>query len=47
LTVPPLLAAVHDFAVIATKLPARTTQEAVLTGRPHAALDAASAGIVH
>jgi enoyl-CoA hydratase/carnithine racemase len=34
-------------AVIATKLPARTTQEAVLTGRRYAALDAASAGIVH
>lgn len=35
------------FAVIATKLPARTTQEAVLTGRRYAALDAAAAGIVH
>jgi Delta3-Delta2-enoyl-CoA isomerase len=35
------------FAVIAAKLPGRTTQEAILTGRRYGGLDAAAAGIVH
>lgn len=35
------------FAVIAAKLPGRTTQEAILTGRRYGGPDAAAAGIVH
>jgi enoyl-CoA hydratase/carnithine racemase len=35
------------FAVIAAKLPGRTAQEAILTGRRYGAPDAAAAGIVH
>lgn len=35
------------FAVIAAKLPGRTAQEAILTGRRYGGLDAAAAGIVH
>lgn len=34
------------FAVIATRLPARTAQEAILTGRRYGGRDAAAAGIV-
>jgi enoyl-CoA hydratase/carnithine racemase len=35
------------FAVISAKLPARTAQEAILTGRRYGGPDAAAAGIVH
>jgi enoyl-CoA hydratase/carnithine racemase len=35
------------FAVIAAKLPGRTAQEAILTGRRYGGCDAAAAGIVH
>lgn len=35
------------FAVFAAKLPRRTAQEAILTGRRYGARDAAAAGIVH
>jgi Delta3-Delta2-enoyl-CoA isomerase len=35
------------FAVIAAKLPGRTAQEAILTGRRYGGPDAAAAGIVH
>jgi Delta3-Delta2-enoyl-CoA isomerase len=35
------------FAVIAAKLPRRTAQEAILTGRRYGGPDAAAAGIVH
>jgi Delta3-Delta2-enoyl-CoA isomerase len=35
------------FAVIASKLPRRTAQEAILTGRRYGGPDAAAAGIVH
>jgi len=35
------------YAVIATKLPRRTAQEAILTGRRYGGLDALAAGIAH
>jgi Delta3-Delta2-enoyl-CoA isomerase len=52
-----VLAVAHDFlglpltpalfAVVSAKLPARTAQEAILTGRRYGGADAAAAGIVH